>query len=111
MFRDVAMHDAAALMRQYDEHKESLACEVGTVKPSQATRSWIWLCRNAFHGGEDGLWTWGRYCSTVDVATSMPRFRRSPTRRGEPQGGFDCHISWLSWRASYPMVGRPGLPL
>ena len=63
---------------------------VGTAKKSQAIRSWTWLCRNAFHVGEDGLRTLGRYFSTVDLATSMPSFRSSPTIRGEPHVGFDC---------------------
>src|SRR5919108_37034 len=76
--------------------KSTLKVTVGTVKKSHATRSWTWLVRNAFHVGEDGLRTFGRYFSTVDFATSMPSFRSSPTMRGEPQVGFDCHISWMS---------------
>ena len=49
--------------------KSTLKVPVGTVKKSHATRSWTWFVRKAFHVGEDGLRTFGRYFSTVDFAT------------------------------------------
>jgi hypothetical protein len=42
------------------------------------------IVQKAFHVGDCGLRTWGRYFSTVDLATLMPSIRSSPTMRGEP---------------------------
>ena len=67
---------------------------VGTVKKSHATMSVTWLLRKAFHVGDGGLRTRGRYFSTVDLATVMPSLRSSPTMRGDPH-------SWDS-SATYP---------
>ena len=76
--------------------KSTLWVTVGTTKKSRATTSLTWLCRKAFHVGEGGLRGRTRYFSTVDLATSMPSFRSSPTIRGEPHVGFACHIAWMS---------------
>ena len=81
-----------------------------TVKKSHNTRSFTWLCRHAFYVGEDGLRFFGRYFSTVDLATLMPILRSSPTIRGEPQLGFERHISWMSSRTSLVMASPPAFP-
>jgi hypothetical protein len=47
---------------------------------------------------------------TVDLATSMPGLRSSPTIRGAPQVGFACHIVRIKSRMSLAIAGRPGLP-
>ncbi len=52
----------------------------------------------------------GRYFSPVDVATSRPSFRSSPTMRGAPQVAFACHIVRISSRTSLAIAGRPDVP-
>src|SRR2546430_5707024 len=84
---------------------------VGTVKKSHATISATWLFKKAFHVGDGGLRTRGRYFSTVDLATLMPSLRSSPTMRGDPHIGFERHMSRMRLRTSLDMAGRPGLPL
>ena len=60
--------------------------------------------------GRYGVHTFGRYFSTVDSATLMPSLRSSPTIRGEPHVGLDCHMSRMRSRTSVAIAGRPGLP-
>ena len=64
----------------------------------------------AFHVGDGGFVGRTRYFSTVDFATLMPSFRRSPTMRGELHVGFGRHISRISARTSCRIAGRPGFP-
>src|SRR5215831_18189183 len=59
------------------------------------------LWRKAFHVGEGGLRTRGRYFSTVDLATVMPSLRSSPTMRGDPHRGLERHISWMRSQTSW----------
>jgi hypothetical protein len=75
-------------------------CRIFPPKPNFATKP----------VGEGDFRERGRYFSTVDLATSMPSFRSSPTMRGDPQVGFACHIMRISSRTSLTMVGRPDLP-
>jgi hypothetical protein len=51
-----------------------------------------------------------RYFSTVDLATSIPIFRSSPTIRGDPQSGLAVDICRISARTSFGTAGRPGRP-
>ena len=91
--------------------KSTLHVTVGTVKKSRATNSRMWFFRNAFHVGDGGLRARTRYFSTVDLATSIPSCRSSPTTRGEPQVGLACHISRIKSRTPFAIEGLPGWPL
>src|SRR6266849_9963854 len=90
--------------------KSTRKVAVGTVKKSHATISATWLFRKVFHVGDDGLRRFGRYFSTVDLATSMPSLCSSPTMRGAPHVGLEPHMSRISLRTSLETPGRPGLP-
>jgi hypothetical protein len=90
--------------------KSTVCLTVGTTKKSRATRSCTWFARKAFQVGNGGSRPLGRYFSTVDLATSMPSLRSSPTIRGEPQVGFAHHIVRMSSRTSLAIAGRPGFP-
>ena len=48
-----------------------------------------------------------RYVSTVDLATSIPGFRNSPTIRGEPQPGLAADILRINALISSDTVGLP----
>ncbi len=111
VFGDVEVDDAPALMSQQDEHEEHPALDGRHGEKTQATRSLTWLLKKAFHVGDGGLRTVRRYFSTVDLAMMMPSLRSSPTMRGEPHVRLERHISWMSSRTSFEMVGRPGFPV
>jgi hypothetical protein len=68
------------------------------------------LFRKAFHVGYGGFLDRTRYFSTVDLATSIPSFRNSPTIRGEPQPGLAADILRINALISSDTVGLPGLP-
>ena len=65
--------------------------------------------RKVFHVGDSGLGGRIRYFSTVDLVTSMPTFRSSPTIRGDPHVGFARHMSRINLRTSLAIAGRPGV--
>ena len=78
--------------------KSTVWVTVGTTKKSRAIKSLTWFCRKVYHVGDGGLGGRRRYFSTIDLVTSMPTFRSSPTIRGEPHVGLACHIAWMSSR-------------
>ncbi len=58
-----------------------------------------------FHVGDGGIGGRIRDFCTVDLVTSMPTFRSSPTIRGEPHVGFACYMSRISLRTSLAVAG------
>jgi hypothetical protein len=66
------------------------------------------LFRKAFHVGDDGFLGRTRYFSTVDLATSMPSLRSSPTIRGEPQLILASDILRINALISSGTRHRPG---
>jgi hypothetical protein len=107
---DIAGHDTAPLRCEDQPPKPHRVGHRRDDEESRDTRSCLWLCRNVFHIGVGGFPSGIRYCSTVDLATSMPRLRSAPPLRGDPHVGFARHIFRISSRTSLAMAGRPGLP-
>lgn len=70
VFGHVARHDASVRVRQHEKDKGH--AEGGGWHGKKITRHDIptWLCRKAFHVGDDGLRLFGRYFSTVDLEAS-----------------------------------------
>src|SRR6266571_4364392 len=80
---------------------------VGTVKKSNAIRSWAWFFRNVRHTCDGGLRCRGMYFETVACETVRPSFSSSPWIRGAPQRGLARLIRPMRSRTSVPIAGRP----
>ena len=87
------MHAARHACARLTYTKSTLQVTAGTMKKSQKAKFFMWLFRKAFQVNEDGLQTCDRYGSTVNVVIWIPNVHSSPTRKGNPQIGFDCHMS------------------
>jgi hypothetical protein len=81
---DVDVHDAAAVVRNQDEHEEHAAVSVETVKKSIETRAERWLARKVRHGWDGGRDRCASSRDTVRSEISIPSFRSSPWMRGAP---------------------------
>jgi hypothetical protein len=65
MFRDRRTHDAAALVREHHEDKNSRPVAVGITKKSAAMIWWTWLARKVRQDWDGGRRGRTRYCETL----------------------------------------------
>src|SRR2546422_4063232 len=85
MLRDIEMPQPAPPWLNTTSTNSTRKVAVGTVKKSNAIRSWAWFFRNVRHTCDGGLRCRGMYFETVACETVRPSFSSSPWIPGDPQ--------------------------
>jgi hypothetical protein len=102
------MHHLPPLVGQDHQHAQKLIRHCGHRKAIQSTRDLNGVFQAGCPVGDGGLRGRSPDFSTVNVATVTPSVCNSLTMRGEPQVGWDRHMSRISSRTSWAKAGRPG---
>ena len=110
MLRDIEVHNPTTVMCEDHQNKQHLVSHGWHHEEIDRHQIPDMIVRNAFHVGDGDLLDRTRYFSTVDLATSIPSLRSSPTIRGEPQLILASDILRINALISSGTCGLPGLP-